>query len=588
MRNWLRVAALVIAVVMSFALFGCAKQETKPEGTTQAATTGEATPTPEPVKEKVTLTLGGNGIVITVAGVTAGVQEDEVAKEIERITGVTIDLIDPNPTAEKWNTLLASGDLPDVIMGSPADIKAYVEGNHIKPLDELVQQYGKAILSETPFKIQYAKDNLSNGTGKLYAIPAWDSETVSKNYAYDNIAPVIRWDYYKELGYPAYETYDDLLVILKQMQDKHPKNENGKKVYGLSGWSDWVLWYYNTFGLMEMYGGIAGIKDPKIDGTYEKIFDDFRDPQAGTWTQARWLNKAYNMGVLDPETFTQKNENFLAKIKDNRVLMTFGAWAGANEVNAAFEAAGQPEKGFMALPPAKGGYRFDGGFPNKFGARFYSISSNCKTPERAMELIDYICSLDGSELIYNGIKDKHWTIVDGRPELTDETANKLSTDPNFVATSGITKYINFVGRFNGTIDPRYNCDIAFNTSTKSFAKRATKVLDKDFCAHYGVSYPGEAVDKMVEKGEAKLFHYFIPPFNNPAPPAEVTKAYTDASDVLFKALPKVIMAKTPEEFDALMKKTIEDIDKKGYQAYFDFMKADIEQNFAKYKSYIGN
>ncbi len=53
-----------------------------------------------------------------------------------------------------------------------------------------------------------------------------------------------RWDCYKELGCPEITSEDEYLDVLKQMVDAHPETEDGKKVYALSGWTDWGLWPY--------------------------------------------------------------------------------------------------------------------------------------------------------------------------------------------------------------------------------------------------------------------------------------------------------------------------------------------------------
>jgi hypothetical protein len=33
---------------------------------------------------------------------------------------------------------------------------------------------------------------------------------------------VVRWDYYKELGYPPINNEDDYLSVLQQMHENHP------------------------------------------------------------------------------------------------------------------------------------------------------------------------------------------------------------------------------------------------------------------------------------------------------------------------------------------------------------------------------
>lgn len=47
-------------------------------------------------------------------------------------------------------------------------------------------------------------------------------------------APSVRWDIYGQVGYPEMNTLEDLLDVLKQMQDAAGTSESGKKAYALS------------------------------------------------------------------------------------------------------------------------------------------------------------------------------------------------------------------------------------------------------------------------------------------------------------------------------------------------------------------
>ena len=42
---------------------------------------------------------------------------------------------------------------------------------------------------------------------------------------------VVRWDYYKELGYPPVNNEEDYLKVLRQMHENHPFTEDGYPTY---------------------------------------------------------------------------------------------------------------------------------------------------------------------------------------------------------------------------------------------------------------------------------------------------------------------------------------------------------------------
>lgn len=48
----------------------------------------------------------------------------------------------------------------------------------------------------------------------------------------------VRWDLYKELGYPEIKNLDDMVEVLAQMKEICPKDDNGKTTYGVSLFND--------------------------------------------------------------------------------------------------------------------------------------------------------------------------------------------------------------------------------------------------------------------------------------------------------------------------------------------------------------
>lgn len=54
-----------------------------------------------------------------------------------------------------------------------------------------------------------------------------------------NSGVYLRWDLYKQLGCPELKTVEDMLDVLKQMQDLCPESDSGKKTYAFSLFKDW-------------------------------------------------------------------------------------------------------------------------------------------------------------------------------------------------------------------------------------------------------------------------------------------------------------------------------------------------------------
>ena len=91
-------------------------------------------------------------------------------------------------------------------------------------------------------------DNNQQVNGKLYFI-----HNPVGIFSYDplksQVAPYIRWDLYKKLGYPKIDSIDDYIPILQKMMELEPTNAEGKKNYGsccmvwrTQWWCDWNIW----------------------------------------------------------------------------------------------------------------------------------------------------------------------------------------------------------------------------------------------------------------------------------------------------------------------------------------------------------
>ncbi|MFC5406171.1 extracellular solute-binding protein [Cohnella soli] len=545
-----QLVAPTAALMLVASLIGCSGGDNKNanSGASSAAATQNtqevsSTPSQKPA-EVVKLSLygpqfGGN--------YQSGEQTDEVAKEIEKRLGVSLQ-IETHPDEQKFNLMLASGDLPDVMVTEQKFIKQLVEGGRVLPLDELVQSKGKQMVEEFPQKFEFSKKYYSNDTGKLYFVPGYDGP-IPPAYTYDSVALVTRWDLYKKLGYPEYKSLDDLLPILKKMQDLEPVNEQGQKVYALSPWFDWGLWSATTYPANNLNGASGDLVE--FDAERNMKTNILQD-DAAFWQGARFYNKANRLGILDPDSFTQKFENHVEKAKANRILFSWVSWSGESDATKAYAAAGQKDKGFAALPPIKGGYQYNGDYNDLGqGSRLYAISKNSKNPEKAMELINFLNSYEGSELLLNGIEGKHWSVENGKPQMKPEIIQQSLNDPNFAATTGIGKYTNWVGHGPGSIDPKYNVPIDFFSSQEAFKAKLTD-LDKEMSEHYGVEYPGQVVENAVKSGDIK-FASFNGIYNavTPTDSDDIKRIKDNIVQYLNKKIPELVLTKNDEQYESM-------------------------------------
>ena len=174
-----------------------------------------------------------------------GMQSGWFAKVVKDKFNMELNIIAPNVAGggdTLYQTRSANGNLGDLIISS-------VEKNRLSDmvtaglvLDmtdyigecENLQQYMTAI-EETSL---LAGEEYPG----LWAVPSEvsnESATEPCEATDPTNAPSLRWDLYGEIGYPEMGTLEDLLDVLKQMQDKAGTSDSGKAVYALSLFKDW-------------------------------------------------------------------------------------------------------------------------------------------------------------------------------------------------------------------------------------------------------------------------------------------------------------------------------------------------------------
>ncbi|WP_462414995.1 type 2 periplasmic-binding domain-containing protein, partial [Eisenbergiella tayi] len=334
-KNTLKKAmALALAGMMALSVAACGQpSDTEP---LEAA----SNPVEEETDEAITLTIWNTEVT------TPGIQDNDVARVIEEKLGIKMDIVQGD--SQKFSVLVAGGDLPDIIYTNPAqqgvEANALITSGQLIAMDDLIDQYGENIKKNFPSRLDYSKKYVSNGEDKTYFIPVLcytvDEENPDISYTIENVGLMTRWDVYAAIGYPEIQTTDDYLDVLKQMQDYARENDlaEGKEIYAISGWNDWGLWPWWLANVREMgwqdlsNGAIINKATEEVDLNYHT--DAF-------WESLKFYNKAYNLGILDPEAFTMKNDQFWDKCNNGQVLMAYASWQTDN-MNKTMASNGHP------------------------------------------------------------------------------------------------------------------------------------------------------------------------------------------------------------------------------------------------------
>jgi putative aldouronate transport system substrate-binding protein len=461
------------------------------------------------------------------------------------------------PTEETRQTMLASGDYADLILFQDRiQLGLAIEAGRLLNFDEYKSKLPNVFANVPAGGLQYYRDLYSNGTGNLYAITV-EFVTSPQRVGVRNYGPYIRWDYYKELGTPELNEIEDYLPLLKKMQDAHPFNENGQRVYGISMFSDWdgitagapevVYAHYGATLLGHMELNLA-------DNTFRSITDNDSLYKRGL----QFLFNANQMGILDPDSMTQTWSDYQTKATAGRTLLSRWPWG-----LGAFESREKQEKGIgYKLVPFKNEKMYSHeSVAASVGTTGWqwSVAKNTKHLDKALAFLDYIYSWDGAFQVINGRKGVLWDVDEnGEPYVT-----KLSYDIENGTAKAPAGYESerrlshwtrsFMGR---QVHPGYNRQMDREDWIEKDYAPAADPVTLDWREHYGVRDDVEYLRKNNMLAEPTF--YLMPPV-----PDDIQVIQNRAGEVIKSLSWQMIYARNQAEFDSLWAQLVEQAKGRG-------------------------
>lgn len=541
------VLASVLCGAMILSFTSCKSPDSKSESKAAASGGSEVT------------TLKGVTIVPSSVG---DYTKSRLQQAMVKATGVKVnwDVI----SSDKMNVLLAGGDLPDLLIVSDSYFKQLIEGDNVVAMDDLFKDT-KSVTKTIPKTIELSKKFWSDGQNKTYFLPV---QVGKDGVGAEQVSGlVLRWDYYKELGYPEINNIDDALSVINKMVKAHPKAENGKKVFGLSGWTDWGTWNY-TYPMSALMGYYqTNSPTVELNVVSNEMDNVLMDENSPYWQSVKYYYKANQMGILDPDTFTQKNSDFTTKATNGQYASIPAQWASGdfNSNNA------KDGKGFVVIP-LKWGCQW-GEATNVLGYtdKCYAISKNCKNPQAAMKFIDYVYSYDGCRTMYSGFQGTDWTANNGKPALKDSTLALSKSGGTEWKNTGIGYDSTFIGLSGFTTNPGDNASVNLFDDTSTFP-RSLSNLQTSFCKHYNVSYPNEIFQNIVKQGKVKnqsgentLALALMPPETN-----DIGRFDSNLGTIAAQYGAKLSLAKNDSEFASLKQQAMAAFKQAGSDKVFDW------------------
>ena len=356
------------------------------------------------------------------ASAESGVWQGWGAQKLLEDTGISIEFYPSGEDVEdKLLRYIAAGTIPDLIgFRDLNQAQMAMEAGLLVSLDDYAQ-YLPSIFETEEYEsaVAYSREKNSNGEGELYLMPT-SIGPVSYN-AY-NWVPLLQWDAYKKIGMPKVETLEDYLDVVEEMLEYKPVNENGDKIYGFSLFTDWDRYSLLEVAALSYFYGIDTEYVSMLMETdvVNRVTNSILDEDSFYKRALHFYFEANQRGLLDPDSRTQTYQNLENKFSQGRVMFSWFSWlTGTYNTEAAGHVNDPDNPDGYASVVAEDMKLYEA--PDQvIGRNWYlAISANCKMPEKACELLNWLYDPAVEHYLYNGPQGVTWDYDEnGEPHLT--------------------------------------------------------------------------------------------------------------------------------------------------------------------------
>lgn len=322
--------------------------------------------------------------------------EAKINEITEEKIGVHV-IIEPIPFSDlgsQQNLMISSGDQLDLVLSLwEGGIGNYVEKGAVIELTDLVEEYGQDIITSLG-------PSISGGyyQNALYAVP--DGELQGHTYGF-----YARKDMVEELGFSfdvnSVYTIEDLEELFAAFKETY-----GEGYYCIAGTTSNSEFFGHLYGHVDNLGGgssgfpTGGLIEclDKENTTVENIY---ASEEYMTYAEKMydWAQKGYYSA--DAATNTDAGT---AQIASGNYLGQFNS-TEATTIAQVSSACGTEMVPITMISPYAA--------TNMYQTILWGISSNCETPEKAMELLNLLYSdAEVLTLLMYGIEDEHYVVIE--------------------------------------------------------------------------------------------------------------------------------------------------------------------------------
>lgn len=439
---------------------------------------------------------------------------------------------------ERVGVMIAGGEYPDFIDGVEAT-QALVDAGALIPLEDKIDKYPNIKNFLTPAQWEA----LRKEDGHIYYIQQFgnikneDTATQFNDEAFWIQKDVLAW-----ANYPKITTVDEYFDLIEKYKAAHPTID-GQPTIGFEILSD--DWRY--FCLENPPQFVAGYPNDGraiIDKTTLTAKNYNTIPEAQKYFKK--INEMYNKGIVDPETFTAKYDQYMSKLSSGAVLGMVDQYWEFRDAELALKTRNLDNRTWVPLPltlnkDIKPNYRMKPAFNASSGL---GITVSCKDVDGALKAIDDLLSEDVLKLRYWGEKDKDYLVDDKGLFYRTEEQRENNRNQDW-QNANLCFYKYFPQYTGGYLSDGINTILPDQQETEFNA--TLRDVDKKILEAYGHKRWTDFLDESPEENDPWYPIYSATQSWSADDPANM--AMTKMDDIKRQWLPKVIMA-SPEQFDS--------------------------------------
>ena len=467
--------------------------------------------------------------------------DNEIQQIIADKTGVKVKetWLTGQTAEEAVGMMITGGELPDFICGGSGQSQLY-DADVLVALDDYLDDYPNI----KNFFTQQQWDQLRQDDGHIYWIPQFSNIKGEEKVCTHNDeafwiqARVLKW-----ADYPEIRTMDQYFDLIERYNEANPTMEDGtENIPYTILCDDWR--YFCLENAPQFLDGYPNDGSCIVDPETLTVIDYNTTDTAVKYFQK--LNEEYQKGIVDPESFTQTYDEYIAKLSTGRVLgMIDQWWDFAYTAGDAIKQAGLDAQGcdYIPLPitideSVKNQWHCSGGVLNVSDG--LAITTSCEDVETALQFVDDLLSQDIHNLRFWGVEGVDYNVDDNGEFYRTEEQRTRAVDTVYKASHTCT--YSYFPQYSGTSDDGINANKPDGQANEFFDGLNDDV--KEAFSAYGA----ETYVDMIGTNEAPGAWYPMWSYSNSfTTDTEGGMAWNKIGEIKHEYLPQVVMAK---DFDA--------------------------------------